>query len=532
MGGPKGVGLYADQNRVYALHLSKQMGRVGLLGYAEADIVPTPDGQIDNRAFSDALRVVMAKAGIRERDVAAALPGKDAIIRYFEMPLIPKKEWPAAVRFEAQKYMTLNTDDLYFNYEVFPHKESKKLEVVFLASPKDTVSRIMSLYFDAGLNMHALEPVSVSLFRAFAHEKPVKEGDVRAIIDTHNDGTINVLIVKGAVLLMARDSVILKSPDGSPEGVRVPDFRALMTEVNLSFNYFIKHFVNEEIRSVHLLLDTNEIFRDWDRRLSAELGLPVETGTLSGLFAQSKEYSPGRTIAMGLALRELSDSLYKDSNLIPADIAKTTRKVFESQAAVRAQKTAAPGAPASSEDNAVLKKWALIAGGVALAALALAFAYFQVTLNSKESEYKMMRLKAPATLTVTDRDTDAAGLKLIESRLYQQHVYLSQFIDKRLYWTQKLSEIAKLVPPTIQIVSIEAVDMTGKTGTPAASVKIDGKLYPGEGMNPLLEVNRFAEALRKNSTFMRGMTDVKINSIRRGIEDINFTVDCIAKDRK
>lgn len=530
IGSGKGVGLYADPRKVYAVHLSKQVGRIGLLGESEADIAQNGDGPADAKALAEALKLVVAKAGIQQRDVAAAVPGKDAIIRYFEMPLIPKKEWHDAIRFEAQKYMSLSTDDLYFNYNAIPHKSESKLEVVFLASPKDTVGRLVSLYFDARLNMQSLEPVAFSLLRAFRHERSLKAEDVHALIDVHNDGVVNILIERNGILLMARDSVILKGIGEGLDSERAPDFRALMTEIDLSFNYFFKHFVNEEIKTVYVAFDTLPVFKDWDRRLAAELGLPVESGVMKGIFAPESPHTPGRMIAAGLALRDMGGASERYTNLIPADIAKTTRKVLETQTASRAARPTA--AVIGEDDSSSLKKWAAI---VFAASAALVFGIYlttQITIGKLSAETQKLKARMPQLATVPDPNTDVPGLKGAETRLSAQQDYLSQLIDKRQYWTEKLSRIAALIPPNMELDQMDAYDSTAKTGRSTVSVKLDGKIYAQPGADMLEQINRVAEALRKDKIFMRSLSEVRITSARRNADDTAFTIDCISAEKR
>ena len=270
IGHQQGIGLYVDSNRVFAVKLSKKFGKLGLMGYGESEYDPSADRDAaDGRrvTLATAFKTVLAKLGDDSKIVAGALPGKDSILRYFEMPLIPRSEWPTAIRYEAQKYMTLNTEDLYVNFEVFRDNAKKKMRVVFLASSKDTVRKLMDSYLQAGLNLRALEPIPLSLVRAFLQENPLKDGENHAVIDLHNDGSINILLIKGQVLLMARDSVILKSQEGNEE-IRLPDYRALLTEINLSFSYFLKNFKSEEIKSIYLLKDASDAFHEWEKRLS------------------------------------------------------------------------------------------------------------------------------------------------------------------------------------------------------------------------------------------------------------------------
>lgn len=527
IGESKGIGLYIDTYRVFAVQLSKKYGRVGLMGYADAEYDPTAEEGADPKrpTLGVAFNTVLTKLGADTKSVAGALPGKDSIVRYFEMPLIPKEEWPTAIRYEAQKYVTLSTEDLYVNYEVFRDVAQKRMHVVFLASSKAVVHKLMETYLDAGLDLHALEPIPLSLVRAFLSENPIKEGEIHSIIDLHADGVIHILLVRGPVLLMARDSVILKSQEGN-EDVRVPDYRALMTEINLSFSYFLKNFKNEEIKSVYLLKEQGDIFYDWDKRLSNELGMIVETFSLNKLFGTAKEYSPGRSIALGLALREVAKTQYKNTNLIPSDVLKTQKKAVESLAAAEVAKTTVV-----DDRSVVQKKILLVAGGVAAVVIVIHVLLMLIVMSQKNALDKLLKNIAKPS-SVSNISAPVAELSLTDKRMKEQLKYLSALMENRVTWTVKMAEIARTLPASVEISSMIYNDNVLKDGGIVRSVHIDGRVYVQGANNPLDDVNRFAVGLKSDKEFMRGLSEVKIVSIHRSAERIDFVIECKGSENK
>lgn len=525
----KGIGFFIDANRIYAVQLSSAMGRVGLLGYAECEYDPHAAGGADETALplNTAIKRVLTKLGTESRAVAGGLAGKDAIIRYFEMPLIPKEEWPSAIRYEAQKYMTLDTEDLYFNYEVFKDLKLKKMRVVFLASSKDAVHKLMNVYLDGGLNLRALEPTSLSLVRAFLNEHPIKEGEVHALVDLRNDGVINILLVKGQVLLMARDSVILKSQEGN-EDVRLPDFRALLTEVNLSFNYFLKNFKSEEIKSVFFMRDTSDLFREWDKRLETELGMTVTTESLNAILGVAKGYSPGRSIALGLALRDISQAQYKNSNLIPTEILRSQKKAVESQEAAEVAKTVTV---TIGDDRQLLKKGVALVAGAAAGIVAMVHIVMILLMLSQKSALEKMLKGTQKPESVTSAAAPIEELNATEKRLKQQLSYISALADKRAYWTLKMGELARAIPPTAVVTRLSYSDTVTVEGNIVSQLSLDGKIVSQPKVNSLDEMNRFAASLKNNKDFMQNFSELRIASIRRVEDQLNFVIECKSEKR-
>ena len=522
IGAQIGFGVYVDTERAYAIQLSNRFGRVGLMGYGETEIKPAGgEPEAYSKAVGEAVRLAAGKAGFSGKTVAAALPGKDVVIRYFEMPLIPKNEWAAAIRYEAQKYMTLNPEDVYFNFEVETNKRDKRMRVVFLASPKETMQRMMSAYLDAGLSLRTLEPVSMSLMRAFLHHHPLKDSGAHAIIDVRNDGTINILIVRGRLLLMARDSVILKPGPGEGQPPS-PDFGALITEMNLSLNYFFKNFKKEEIHNVFLLTDTDPLFKSWPERLGAELGLPIETPALSQLFGESDVYAPGRTVAMGLALREAAAFPARGSNLMPSDVAKTTRRAVETATAEQhAQQTRVAG-------RAQMQKGALIAGLGAFGLQLLTVGAVMAVNSSDAKKLKGMRALYASTEHVADPAAPIADIQAIEKRLADRSRYLVSLMGQRVYVTEKLSELARVMPKSVQLTTLDYLDTESPVGgAPQIILRLAGKALP-RGVNPLDELNRLVASLKTSQSFMAGLQEVRISSLRRTPEETSFNIECLS----
>ncbi len=144
-----GVAFGSDARYVYAAELTGVRGSSFLKNLTQVETGPD---------LQETVLKLVQKAGLQGRKGVVALSGHEAIVRCFGLPLIPRKEVPNAARFEAQKYMPFDIKDLYFDYEVHPDPEQRKLRVVFLAARKDLIDRWIGAMTAAGVEVEAVEP--------------------------------------------------------------------------------------------------------------------------------------------------------------------------------------------------------------------------------------------------------------------------------------------------------------------------------------------------------------------------------------
>ena len=157
------VGLYIGQHRVSIAEVRSSFGRTRIVRCAEADIPGEQEtGAEWAQAVARAVKEALRTSGIRAKTVAVGLSGLDAIVRYFEMPLLPHKEWADAVRFEVQKYLPFDLKGLAYDYHVAADKHRKQVRVLFVATRKELLADLT-----AGLRWEPAEDTSLGFEYSF-----------------------------------------------------------------------------------------------------------------------------------------------------------------------------------------------------------------------------------------------------------------------------------------------------------------------------------------------------------------------------
>src|SRR5690606_838539 len=109
-----------------------------------------------------------------------------------EIPLMDESKAEVAVMFEAEAYIPMPMDQVYFDWQILS-KNSKTMEVLIIASPKEYVDRFMSIIESAGLKLCGIEVESQSVSRALVPagvEEPVM------IVDLDAEQTALVVVEK------------------------------------------------------------------------------------------------------------------------------------------------------------------------------------------------------------------------------------------------------------------------------------------------------------------------------------------------
>lgn len=120
--GGKNIGIALSADAVELVEISKnqltQHVRVPIEGAEDEPVIA-------------ALRQIASSLPAGTSGVAVSLPSQDILLRFFSLPLLPKSEWEAAIKFEARKHIPFRTDELVWDYHALEDRAHKQISVVF-----------------------------------------------------------------------------------------------------------------------------------------------------------------------------------------------------------------------------------------------------------------------------------------------------------------------------------------------------------------------------------------------------------------
>lgn len=179
-----------------------QRGRaVGVQGYSYA---PLPPKVMNNDTITDgaALAGVIESAlqqpkfgHITTRNVVVSLPESKSFVRVIHLPHMDETEVENAVLFEAEAYIPLPIDQVYFDWQILGEINGR-MAVLIVASPKEAVDSYIGTLEKAHLKVIAMEVESQSLRRALI--APDSQETI-LIVDIDSFKTNLIMVEKGSL---------------------------------------------------------------------------------------------------------------------------------------------------------------------------------------------------------------------------------------------------------------------------------------------------------------------------------------------
>lgn len=165
------IGLHINNHALKALQLDVGRKSTSLRAFTN---VPMPKGLIVNDDFADhdGLTDLLTRClekpqhgSFTTKRAVVALPESKTFVRIIPMKDMKEEEIANAILFEAESYIPLPMDQVYFDWQVIG-KNSEGIEVLVIASPKMYVDKYISIIEKAGLIIAGIETEAQSVARA------------------------------------------------------------------------------------------------------------------------------------------------------------------------------------------------------------------------------------------------------------------------------------------------------------------------------------------------------------------------------
>lgn len=183
---PNAFGLDISTRSLKLVQLEKKENFSSNLTLAGYNSVSIPEGVIQETLITDqeALREAIKKGwseaeGVDTNFVTASLPEEKAFLQIVEMPKMEEEEVKKSVKYEAEKYVPMTMDEIYFDSEIISPmgKELDHTDVLIVAFPRRVVDPYISCMEKAGLRPIALEvetqSIARSLIKNFSSREPL-----------------------------------------------------------------------------------------------------------------------------------------------------------------------------------------------------------------------------------------------------------------------------------------------------------------------------------------------------------------------
>ncbi|MFA5388254.1 MAG: pilus assembly protein PilM [Candidatus Omnitrophota bacterium] len=508
----KVVGLYVSQDTVDLVVLKSSIAGPKLVKFGQTPIYPSKDARQEGEVVPEsqagiasvsrddsstkpktredyiieAIKKVFRENNEKPGDVITAIPSEEIMVRYFQMPKIPKQERIAAVNFEAKRHIPFRMEDVVSDFQVLANKTTPNVtDVVFVAVKKDTIEQYMNILAASGLRPLVIESAPFSLMRAFNAAQQIDAKVNTAIVNIDTD-TLNISILRSGVPYIIRDVAI---SEAMPEGKSFePVFEKILAEIKLSFDFYEKQFPSEVIDKI--IIYSKLPLENWHEIVGKELQIPVETGDpLRGIRVKSGVVPARAAVCFGLALRGLAEP-FIDINLCKEKMMIYKKKeLFLRMAFLEAS--------AAVFLLIVLKIFAI-----------RAVAPLTGELNKTLSE----RPKAEVNI----KNDNIPDLEKVKNEMEKRKQILENLISSRTYLTFRLEDVVKVLPQNMWLSEISFEEKIDKKNTSRITryLNIKGYYVTDEKAGDKDIVNTFLSGLKK-SRVNNGMSRADIVSVKR-----------------
>lgn len=200
------TGIDISSTRIAAASVSN--GRVKAASYMDLNPGLVVDGEIsDPEGLGDAIAEFIGASGLSDR-VRIGVASPRVVIRTFETPVIEdRKEFDAAVRFQAAEHLPMSVDEAVIDYQIVgtvPPKESgeqEKFQVLLVGASKGLIDGIVEAATRAGVKLQSIDLSAFGLIRALY---PGSAHATETICYLHVSDTVNVTLARGTVCSFTR----------------------------------------------------------------------------------------------------------------------------------------------------------------------------------------------------------------------------------------------------------------------------------------------------------------------------------------
>jgi len=188
------IGLDIGDYSIKAVAIAHGSARPVLTGFAVKSV---------GNNIVNAIKDAHAELGLTKTSVNVSISGPAVVVRYVEMPVMTEEELKSAIRFEAEKVIPYNIDEVELDAAKLEDINPTRMRVVIVAAKKDLIQSQLKILSEAGLTPIIFDIDSFALMNAFTNAVN-DPGAVCALINIGSKRS-NLNIVKGNASYLSRD---------------------------------------------------------------------------------------------------------------------------------------------------------------------------------------------------------------------------------------------------------------------------------------------------------------------------------------
>jgi type IV pilus assembly protein PilM len=167
------------------------------------------DGEImDPAIVADAIRATLELAGVKAKNVATAVGGRDVIIKKIQIERVKEAQARELMRWEAEQHVPFDMESVELDFQILdPDAEGLEMSVLLVAAKRELVEQRLHLLTDAGISPTIVDVDAFALHNAFEVNHPSAMSGVVALVNIGHEIT-NINILDDGVPILTRDVAV------------------------------------------------------------------------------------------------------------------------------------------------------------------------------------------------------------------------------------------------------------------------------------------------------------------------------------
>ncbi len=202
------VGLDIGSGLIKLVVVSHRSGEPVLTKVAFTSVVNDAivEGEVmDPAIVADAVKGLMATAGVKAKQVVTAVGGRDVIVKKIMMDRMKEAEAREVIRWEAEQHVPFDMDNVELDFQILdPDGEGLQMTVILVAAKRELIETKLALLSEAGLEPGIIDVDAFALHNAFEVNYPEAMRGVVGLVNIGNE-TTNINILDDGVPVLTRD---------------------------------------------------------------------------------------------------------------------------------------------------------------------------------------------------------------------------------------------------------------------------------------------------------------------------------------
>src|SRR3954468_20045829 len=179
-----------------------------IIQVATSPLVPDAivEGEVmDPVLGAETVRSIIDSAGLKSRDVIAAVGGHDVIVKKIPMDRMSQNDAREVIRWEAEQHVPFDMENVQLDFQILdPEGTGPQMRVLLVAAKRELIENRLSLLQDAGVTPSVIDVDAFALHNAFEQNYPDAMDGLVALVNIGHE-TTNVNLLEHGVPILVRD---------------------------------------------------------------------------------------------------------------------------------------------------------------------------------------------------------------------------------------------------------------------------------------------------------------------------------------